>query len=278
MSDERADAFDQALRVLEAGQDPEAVLALYPELAGELRALLQTAQAAGAGQPPVPAPRAGQAASRARLLAQAAEKRAGMRRRAPGLLAVWPALARTALITAVFLAGFAAGTYGAVAASAQSLPGDALYGVKRAAEQAQLLLATDPVSKARLEAEFSERRVDEVEAVTASGRVAPVEFTGRIEAMTGERWVVAGIPVLVPPQAQVTGEAARGRLARVKGAAQSDGSVLAEEVTIEAFAENETPAPTATPTITQTQTPRPTATQTAQLTATPAPPTPPESP
>lgn len=64
--------------------------------------------------------------------------------------------------------GVAAGTLalsGMSAASGDALPGDALYGIKRSTERAQLALASSDVSRGQLYLEFAKTRVAEATAV-----------------------------------------------------------------------------------------------------------------
>jgi uncharacterized protein DUF5667 len=67
-----------------------------------------------------------------------------------------------AAVTAIVMAG--AGT---VYASQNSLPGDALYSVKLAAENVQLGLAVSTEAKANLESEFATRRANELAKISA---------------------------------------------------------------------------------------------------------------
>ena len=238
MTDELSNALANCLPALEAGEPLDTVLARYPALAGALRPLLQAARAADRD---LTVPRRAQMASRARFLAQAGELHAAAAvqpRRRP---AFFPRALSTAL---TFVLGFVAGTYGVVAASAQSLPGDQLYGIKRAAEDAQILLAPTQ-AQPQLQEQFAEERVREVEAVTARGRAAPVEFEGQIQSLAGGRWVVSGITVIVSAGTRIEGAPAVGALVQVKGESQADGTVVAYTLEIENPHVTATPVPPA---------------------------------
>ncbi len=266
MTDELNDALDACLRALEAGEPLEAVLARHPALAETLRPLLVAARAADRG---LAVPRRAQVASRARFLARAGELRAA----APAQPRRRPAFFPRALSTALtFVLGFVAGTYGVVAASAQSLPGDQLYGIKRAAEDTQILLAPTQTRPQLLE-QFAQERVEEVEAVTARGRATPVEFEGQIQSLAGERWIVSGITVIVSAGTQIEGAPAVGGQVEVKGESQADGTVVA--YSIEAEDSHATSAPVQlTPTphpASATPLPEPTAGEASRATRTPGP-------
>lgn len=74
----------------------------------------------------------------------------------------FPALLRPALAAAAILVLVGAG---ATSAAASSLPGDPLYGVKRAGEDMQLALTFDDVARMQLLAQFADRRLDELAAI-----------------------------------------------------------------------------------------------------------------
>ncbi len=76
---------------------------------------------------------------------------------------------------------------GAVYASGDALPGDALYPVKRAAEVVQLNLARDEASHAQLRLNLAARRIEEAEALFNQGRPAQMpqvlaDYAAQMEA------------------------------------------------------------------------------------------------
>jgi len=268
MTDELIMALDECLTAIASGTTVEAAVARYPALADELRPMLEAAQAAGAWSAPVAVPHAVQMSSRAGFLARAAELRAGASpasRR--GFLQQLLTTRAWATGLAVVLA-LVIGTYGVVSASAPSLPGDTLYGVKRTVEQVEMSLAPDPQTRAQLEEQFAVRRVDETRALTAQKREAQVEFRGLVESITGEQWSVAGMTVIVANGTRVNGSPAPGVWVEVSGATQLDGTVRALAVTV--ITEGETPTPTA-PTASATGLPTATRTPAPTEPASPAP-------
>jgi hypothetical protein len=135
------------------------------------------------------------------------------------LLRAAPALASVALIVALLL-----GSIGVVSASADSLPGDGLYPLKRGYEETRLALTfTDEGDQALLR-EFAEERLREIEALTDAGRVedldeavtAFIETLDRLESLSQDNLpgegagpnlgnnleVLLGVQEKVPPQAQ----------------------------------------------------------------------------
>jgi len=217
--------------------------------------------------------------SRQAFLAQAAAV-SGMARPRRALLAR-PLAAFASLAIALVIVGGVA-----VTASASALPGDPLYGVKRAVESTLLSISFDP---ATLAAQFERERVDEVEALLAAGREAEVEFNGVIESIQPNVWVVSGVPVAIDGNTGVEGDPQVGRRAQVRGRTM-DGLLVATSIVVESGAgpapeptvepqpePSETPAPPGTPTptpalrATHTPAPSPSPTTTRKPTATPEP-------
>jgi hypothetical protein len=77
------------------------------------------------------------------------------------------------------------GAGSAVAASASALPGDALYGVKRAAERVSLAMHRDPVGRIALQLQHASIRLSEVEALIAAGGDPSEAIQGLEDALDG---------------------------------------------------------------------------------------------
>ena len=135
-----------------------------------------------------------------------------------------PRLAIYGLMT-VLIAGFFT-----VNASASSLPGDSLYGLKLGMERAQLALTFNDDARLELEGEFEDERLDEVGALLGEGREEDVEFRGLIESKAEGSWVVSGISVFVDAQTELKGALEVGDLVKVEALTQADGSLLALEI------------------------------------------------
>lgn len=81
---------------------------------------------------------------------------------------IWrPAAAALLIVMALLI-----GSIGVAYASADALPGDLLYGVKRGVEEARLALTLSPTADATLLLTFANRRIEEAEASFALGRGA----------------------------------------------------------------------------------------------------------
>lgn len=186
-----------------------------PRLAGELAPLLALAGALR-DMPAPPRPGDRFRDQLAEQLANAPEPSALARRRAErasmGFLhRLWRSTAFAAAAAATVILFMAAGvTY----ASANALPGDLLYPVKRAAESARLWLASDD-AQVNLHLGLADRRLAEALAVPATAGQRLAEFNREVtEALVvADATMSAGLPrerVAAPLLTWLTG--ARGRL------------------------------------------------------------------
>jgi hypothetical protein len=239
----------QCLDGLENGESLDQVLARYPDDAGQLRPLLETtvqlsemrlAYSLGA-----------QSKSREAFLKEASLLRdgpaqpwvifGGFRRLALTLSSA----AMVGILILVILIGI----------STSSIPGDPLYGTKLAVENMRLALTSDLEARQALEEQFEQERLREIGALLEAGRQADVEFSGRIEAIQAESWLVAGLPVMVGDDTKVNQDPWVGAYALVAGRTE-DGKVRALSITITGSPEPQ-PSPSPEPQISPTATERP---------------------
>ena len=240
--------LDQSLAQLENGAGLDEILKENPLYSTELEPLLRAAQVARSL--PQPSYQESQTEGRNRLLAEVDRMKArraftknGTKSAFSRYSGQWfknignlivgkennemkllPRLAIYGLMT-VLIAGFFT-----VSASASSLPGDGLYGLKLGMEQAQLALTFDDDAQLELELEFEAERLDEVESLLGEGREEDVEFHGLIESKGEGTWVVSGISVFVDGQTELKGALEIGDPVKVEALTQSDGSLLALEI------------------------------------------------
>jgi hypothetical protein len=135
-------ALDQCLALLSQGESLEACLQRFSQYRDELEPLLRAAAAIRAARAPMqPSPQA-LARARARFLTEATVRREALHaHKRPSLAASLKALLSRGVVTATLtlvLLGAILG--GGSIASANSLPGDPLYGVKRVSENVRLFL------------------------------------------------------------------------------------------------------------------------------------------
>ncbi len=132
------------------------------------------------------------------------------------------------LVVTVLIAGFFT-----VTASASSLPGDVLYGLKLNWEQVQKALASSEQTRIELEFEFDQERLSEVEILLFEGRIEAVEFSGQVEDMGEFSWVIGGIDVTVGPETELKDVIGIGDIVEVGAVTQDDGTLLALEISLD---------------------------------------------
>jgi hypothetical protein len=220
------DALEACLQSLSRGASVESAVSAFPDLADELRSLLQAAQAASS-LASSGVSRHALVRSRIRLLQRAAAIAPARRR------SLWPALARPALAGLVAAAALFLG--GAGLAAAQSLPGDSLYPAKLVVEDLMLRLASSPETLLQLEESNTERRVDEVRRLLALRRVAPVSFAGEVQQVSSDGLIVSEIDVRLAPEVRLVSDVRVGSSVEVLGNTEVTGAVMAHDVLLRAF-------------------------------------------
>jgi hypothetical protein len=171
---------------------------------------------------------------------------------------------RLPLLEALALVLIVAGT-GAIliAASGSALPGSTLYGIKLSTEELRLLLAPDDSA---LVPQFEQERREEVRALLESGREADVTFSGTLESIQADLWIVSALPVQVTPDTVIWGEPAPGRWATVEGRTAGNAvqasTIIIEETDAQPTPGIPTPASPAPATQTTPATLRPASTAT----------------
>lgn len=221
------EALELCLQDIEQGADIDTVLSRYPELADQLRPILETSAKAKAIA--VSAPSAEQVRrNRARVLQHAAQLREANTR--PSQKIWFTPLRRVIVTLAVLIILFVSGT-GLVRAASETLPGDNLYPVKRTWEGVQLFLTFNSNARETLESEYANERLYELHELFAEGRSAEVDFRGVVTSQSGNEWVVAGVRVLLSSETEIRDQGiVVGNTVRVRGITQENDTVLAERI------------------------------------------------
>ncbi|NLG51562.1 MAG: hypothetical protein GX552_15770 [Chloroflexi bacterium] len=276
--------LEDCLARVQAGASIASCLARYPEHAEELRPLLELATAVHAL--PRPAARmVAVAAGEQRMLAAVPGHAQGVTlprlfRYAGQLIAritgkenpdMKFALRLTMIALAVVLI-LGGGTVTAV--SANALPGDTLYSIKRGAENLRLLLTTAPEAREQFESRLEAIRRDEVRAVIEEGRTVSVRFWGELTGLDNESWTVGGLRVLVQAETTIAGYPTAGAVVEVHALTQADGTMLAQALIVRDKEPTEptiAPSPTLLPTVAPSPTPTLVPTSTPTLMPSPTP-------
>lgn len=169
MSRQKAEQFEEFLE--RAAQDKP--------IEGELASLIQVTHRARALAEPPPSPPYRLSPGRQRLLAEAAHLRtktnSKQKERLPMRGFMKPAIV---LMAIVLLFG---SVFGVGQAAAASLPGESLYGLKLATEDARQSLTSDPRASADLNLALAERRMDEVVQLVEQGQTVDAQTANRVE-------------------------------------------------------------------------------------------------
>lgn len=231
-------ALDDCIAQLAKGQSIDDCLQRHPDQAVKLRPMLE----------------AGLLVRRARAnpleVAQAKDRvrfRLEQRRRRRPAGNLWRAVVGIAAALVLMLGGLSV-------AAESSLPGDALYGLKRVTEGTRLLAAG---ASPDLQRAFAQRRLDEIARLLALKRATDVSFEGEVQAIHPPEWRVADLDMAVTPDVPGSQAAAVGDRIQVQASTTTQGTLVARAIVVIKKA-----APTALP-------PTPTATDTATLTPTP---------
>jgi hypothetical protein len=128
----------------------------------------------------------------------------------------------TYLLMTVIVAGFFT-----VGASASSLPGEPLYGIKRGWEKAQMALTFSEKNQQELENKLEQIRQEEVASLLSVGRSERVEYYGVIENKEELVWIIGGNLVKITSETELMGELENGAWVKVEAFTQEDGSLLA---------------------------------------------------
>ena len=221
------DVLEVCLKEVEKGTDIEVVLARYPDLAAELRPILETSAMATTVSFPGPSAEMVRR-NRAKVLQHAAQLRESNVHTTRRL---WSVPLRRALVTLVVIAALFISSTGLVSAASTTLPGDNLYPVKRTWEDVLVLFTFNLQAREALEVEHENERLHELQELFTEGRSAEVDFSGQVTRQEGDLWLVSGIPVVISHQTGYSAQPVRvGDAVHVIGVTQSDGAVLAQWV------------------------------------------------
>lgn len=254
-------AFDDCITRLANGQNIDDCLRLYPQFAAALRPMLEAGLLARRIDMPIGEVNAARERVRTRL-----DDALQLPRYTYPIRPLLSAAA--ALLIAFFVI-----TGSAVALSTNTIPGDALYGVKRLSENVQLAL---PGDDAALLEQFNSRRIDETRQLLTLRRAASVAFEGTLSSQRNENWEIAGLSIIVQPNVPGAADVRIGAKLFVEVITTTDGEAVATRIVI--LDDSASPAaPTSTPRSSDTPRPTSTSTATATLTLTPSPTSTPET-
>jgi hypothetical protein len=213
----------EALDLLDQGLPVVIILSRYPDMTNELRPYLVTA--AKLARQAKPSSAAAEQASKRQFLQQAVELQHKPRKP----VAAWLRqiiVSAVAVLLLIFMGGAML-----IFASSEAIPGDTLYSTKRFLEMVRLTYSANTETAASMIEGFRQERVDEVAALLSLDRHEMVTFSGTVENLTPQRWIVEGIPVVITSSTIIADEVEAGFLVQVTGMT-AGGVLLADQVEI----------------------------------------------
>ncbi len=166
-------ALDACLeKIISSGWGVEKCLAEYPDYATELQPLLDVASVSYKVANINPSENF-KAKARYEFNAAVADMASNPKRRWFEMVPIW-GKAVAIMLVMVLISGGAL-----VAASGNSLPGQTLYGVKLAAEQAQMVFTFSQYAKTELYADLANKRVSEIAILNDAGKTEEINIATR---------------------------------------------------------------------------------------------------
>ncbi len=242
MSDSFESILDESISALQAGVPIEEILAETPEYATELRPLLYAATVLADPNPRL-VPEERKLALRAEYMKQVADlpaiatpllnekaqaifriikRRLNRKAILSDLITVTITVILT-LFMAVLILTYVAG---------DTLPGDFLYGFKRASENVQLSLTFNEAQRAVLADQFNQRRLAEIEQLIEQNRAAIVQFRGILETKGENLWIIEGRTVFLPTDVTLVGQPQEGDEVEVIGLLRTNNVLVADTIRV----------------------------------------------
>ena len=242
MSDSFESILDESISALQAGVPIEEILAETPEYATELRPLLYAATVLADPNPRL-LPEERKSALRAEYMKQVADlpaittptlnekaqaifriikRRLNRKAVLSDLITVTITIILTLFMAVLIL------TY----VARDTLPGDFLYGFKRASENVQLSLTFNEAQRAVLADQFNQRRLAEIEQLIEQNRAAIVQFRGILETKGENLWIIEGRTVFLPTDVTFAGQPQEGDEVEVIGLLRTNNVLVADTIRV----------------------------------------------
>ncbi len=239
MTDSFESILDESISALQAGVSIEEILAEVPEYRAQLRPLLYAASVLADPNPEL-VPEESKQTLRAEYMRQVQElpaiERPSLPHRAEAVLRIIRRrLTREALlndlvtvVVTVILTLLMLALLHFL--SLEAIPGDFLYGAKRASESVRLVLTPGQQNRLELREQFNQRRLEEVEQLIDENRAAVVRFRGVVETQGENLWVVEGLPVFIPDDVRLQADVIEGDRIEVVGLLRTNNVLVADTI------------------------------------------------
>ncbi len=242
MSDSFESILDESISALQAGVPIEEILAETPEYATELRPLLYAATVLADPNPRL-VPEERKLALRAEYMKQVAdlptvtapllnEKAQAIFRIIKRRLNRKAVLSDLVTITITIILTLFMAILILTYVARDALPGDFLYGFKRASENVQLSLTFNEAQRAVLADQFNQRRLAEIEQLIEQNRAAIVQFRGILETKGENLWIIEGRTVFLPTDVTLIGQPQEGDEVEVIGLLRTNNVLVADTIRV----------------------------------------------
>lgn len=128
-----------------------------------------------------------------------------------------PAVPRWATVAVAAVVVLALSMTTTISASAQALPGQPLYPVKRVTEQAKIFLTLDNTKKLQLQQQFKEERLDEISELQRRNIQAKVSYDGVLKGRKQGGWLIGDWLVFMEGGDQLLSQLPVGTMLHVTG-------------------------------------------------------------
>ena len=242
MSDSFKFILDESISALQAGIPIEEILAETPEYAAELRPLLYAATVLADPNPHL-VPEERKSALRAEYMKQVADLPAvtapTLNEKVQAILRIFKrrlnrktVLSDLVTVTITVILTLFMAILILIYVARDTLPGDFLYGFKRASENIQLSLTFNEAQRAVLADQFNQRRLAEIEQLIEQNRAAIVQFRGILETKGENLWIIEGRTVFLPTDVILVGQPQEGDEVEVIGFLRTNNVLVADTIKV----------------------------------------------
>lgn len=242
MSDSFESILDESISALQAGVPIEEILAETPEYATELRPLLYAATVLADPNPQL-LPEERKSALRAEYMKQVAdlpaittptrnEKAQAIFRIIKRRLNRKAVLSDLVTVTVTVILTLFMAVLILTYVARDTLPGDFLYGFKRASENVQLSLTFNEAQRGVLADQFNQRRLAEIEQLIEQNRAAIVQFRGILETKGENLWIIEGRTIFLPTDVTFAGQPQEGDEVEVIGLLRTNNVLVADTIIV----------------------------------------------
>ena len=232
------DKLEDALALLAAGVPPDEILSEAGDDAAWLEPLLAAASDVMMTQAQAPLPPPDASLNRMLTYGQSVKMPPAQYAASGGWLATlaqrwrssWALRLAVGLATVLLIVVLSGGVL--LQAAQSSLPGQPLYGLKRAGESIQLNLTQSPQARQALMQSLNQRRRSEIDQLLSQDQRVRVTYSGQVEAVAADTVMLAGLVVQITPNTLINGPLNPGDQVELIAITRPPDSLLALAITL----------------------------------------------